>query len=377
MTNPFYTRTFDVLPGNRVGSQMTEDQFDLVEQGFDAVAASLDIGQASGTSVTSLVVGTGSKSLTTQAGRTFFPGQSIVIAYTVTPTIQMRGTVTSYNSTSGALVAEITATEGAGTYAAWTVSLNASNGASLGGNSFSGPQNEAKGADIVCAATIDLSVATGNLVHVTGSTGPVTAITIPSGAERTVVFDSTPTLTHSATLILPGAVNLAIGAGDMAIFRGDGTGITRLVSLTRAVVDHCVVVHTGNGHGSTNDKIRRYTTTQTNTGTAITYADSAANGASFTINQPGFYECYMQDSASAGNPLYGISVNSAQLTTDISSITAASRFGLARAATTNFGTPLTRVLRLVIGDVVRPHTDGGPDDTTVTGSLFSIRKVGP
>ena len=95
--------------------------------------------------------------------------------------------------------------------------------------------NESKGADIVSAATINLTTATGNLVHVTGSTGPITAITIPSGAERTVVFDSTPTLTHHATtLILPGGANITAAAGDTMVVRGDGSGNARVVSYTRA-----------------------------------------------------------------------------------------------------------------------------------------------
>lgn len=36
MANPFYTRTFDVAPGSRVGSQALEDQYALIEIGFDA-----------------------------------------------------------------------------------------------------------------------------------------------------------------------------------------------------------------------------------------------------------------------------------------------------------------------------------------------------
>jgi hypothetical protein len=37
MTNPYYTKTFDVSPGTGVGSQSIENQFLLVEQGFDSV----------------------------------------------------------------------------------------------------------------------------------------------------------------------------------------------------------------------------------------------------------------------------------------------------------------------------------------------------
>lgn len=94
--------------------------------------------------------------------------------------------------------------------------------------------NEVKGADVASAATINLTTATGNLVHVTGTT-TITAITIPSGAERTVVFDGVLTLTHNGTtLILPGAANITTAAGDSMIVRGDGSGNARVVSYTRA-----------------------------------------------------------------------------------------------------------------------------------------------
>ena len=56
-----------------------------------------------------------------------------------------------------------------------------------------------------------------------------------------------------------------------------------------------VDVTTGNGHGSTNDKIRRYSTVTTDTGSSITYADSATLGGTVTINNDGIYYIMMRD----------------------------------------------------------------------------------
>ena len=96
------------------------------------------------------------------------------------------------------------------------------------------PLNESKGADIASAGTVNLDSATGNLVHLTGTT-TVSAITLASGSERTVVFDGILTLTHNATtLILPGNANITTATGDRAIFRGDGSGNTRCISYTKA-----------------------------------------------------------------------------------------------------------------------------------------------
>jgi hypothetical protein len=94
--------------------------------------------------------------------------------------------------------------------------------------------DQAKGADIASASTINLTTATGNLVHVTGTT-TITAITIPSGAMREVVFDGALTLTHNATtLILPGGANITTAAGDSMIVVGDGSGNARVVSYAKA-----------------------------------------------------------------------------------------------------------------------------------------------
>lgn len=145
-------------------------------------------------------------------------------------------------------------------------------------------------------------------------------------------------------------------------------------TLASIIGDHEVVVTTGNGHGSTNTKIRRFTTTQSSTGTAITYADSAANGGSFTINATGLYSVYYLDGRSGGQSYFGISVNSAQLTTDLRDITAANRLTLV-ANVANLSNSASKTVLLTAGDVVRAHTDGTTDLSTVYNTVFSIRKV--
>lgn len=90
-----------------------------------------------------------------------------------------------------------------------------------------------RGADIASAATINLSTATGDLVDVTGTT-TITAITLADGEERTVRFTGSLTLTHGASLALPGAANITTAAGDFAVFRGYALGVVRCVWYTRA-----------------------------------------------------------------------------------------------------------------------------------------------
>jgi hypothetical protein len=160
--------------------------------------------------------------------------------------------------------------------------------------------------------------------------------------------------------------------------------ITGAVTLTHTQInalrapsgDHIVTVTTGNGHGSTNTKIRRWTTTQESTGTAVTYADSATNGGAFTIVTAGLYEIHYSEDKSSGGAYFGISVNSNQLTTSVYSITATHRKAMAYQSVAGGNLTVTRVLKLAASDVVRAHTDGTPNDTDIADSVFSIRLIG-
>lgn len=89
------------------------------------------------------------------------------------------------------------------------------------------------GADIASATTTNLETATGDCVDVTGTT-TITAITLSEGHERTVRFTGILTLTHGASLVIPGAVNFITAAGDFVRFRGYAAGVVRVVSIQLA-----------------------------------------------------------------------------------------------------------------------------------------------
>jgi hypothetical protein len=90
-----------------------------------------------------------------------------------------------------------------------------------------------KSDNVASAATVNLDAASGDLVHITGTTG-ISTITLGAGKERTVIFDAVLLLTHGANLLLPGAANITTAAGDVAVFRGDGASVTKCVCYTRA-----------------------------------------------------------------------------------------------------------------------------------------------
>lgn len=131
----------------------------------------------------------------------------------------------------------------------------------------------------------------------------------------------------------------------------------------------------GNGFGSTNNKIRRFTNTTVNTGSAITYADSATLGASYTINEEGEYWGLWSDNFSGGSSNHGISVNSTQLTTSILTITPSTQRVALTSVPASLNVSCSFQTRLHPGDVVRPHSQLGNEDDTGVGSYFRIKKI--
>lgn len=133
---------------------------------------------------------------------------------------------------------------------------------------------------------------------------------------------------------------------------------------------------TGAGHGSTNTCIRRIeTTVGTDVGSDITYASSAAAGTSFTINTTGIYAMTYVDRRDAGIAQMGISLNSTQLTTALGSITAADRLVYMENNVSGEPGIVSLTMRLVAGDIIRPHTDANMSSTSANAVTFTIARV--
>lgn len=77
----------------------------------------------SGTSASNLTIGVGDKVFAAPAGRSWQIGQPLRAANTAAPANYMDGQVKAYNSATGALTVAVTGVGGAGTFAAWTISL--------------------------------------------------------------------------------------------------------------------------------------------------------------------------------------------------------------------------------------------------------------
>jgi len=125
------------------------------------------------------------------------------------------------------------------------------NGINVVGGAF----NEVHGADIASAATLNLDTATGNLVDVTGTT-TITAITLANGRERVTRFTGALTLTHGASLVLPGGANITTAAGDFAVWRGYAAGVVRLVASSASSMHSWIQSGTGSVARAEQTKMR-------------------------------------------------------------------------------------------------------------------------
>jgi hypothetical protein len=112
------------LAANQVS--LAADQVDLAEaeviKAQNAVAAAAAGPNSTATSTSSVGIGAGSKTFTVQTGKTFVPGQFFVASNS--PGNFMHGQITSYDSGTGALVGNITAFGGTGTFASWQIGLS-------------------------------------------------------------------------------------------------------------------------------------------------------------------------------------------------------------------------------------------------------------
>jgi hypothetical protein len=92
---------------------------------------------------------------------------------------------------------------------------------------------DTEGAAIASAGTVDLSLATGNLVHITGNT-TITSFgtgSVPAGTEYILVFDSNPQVSDGASLLMPGGQNRVMEPGTVARVVSEGSDVFRVVNI--------------------------------------------------------------------------------------------------------------------------------------------------
>jgi hypothetical protein len=191
-----------------------------------AVDASNYAAALAGTSTSSVLIGLGAKSFTASTGKQWAATQFLQIGSQANANNFMHGTVTSYNSGTGALVMNITDIGGTGTFADWSINVAGTQGPAggVGGNATSA-LNLLKGSAVASATTPDIWQSTsGNLMHITGTTTTTGFAAAPqAGSDRWLIADGAWPLTNGANLILPGSANYTCSAGDILHVIADTT----------------------------------------------------------------------------------------------------------------------------------------------------------
>ena len=182
-----------------------------------------------GTSTTSLTIGLGTQSLNIQAGKGFLPGMPIRIAKSDGSLNWMDGSVTSYNSSTGALVASVRSITGSGAFSSWNVFLEGAQAAVSGAttpNNLStfldtiGTQQDSGVAISSLATTSQLRSYLAGLSIAPNATNPTTQIDFSPGVAAdsgNAYIMSLPAL-MTKTLQSTGA--WAAGSGGNGLFSG-------------------------------------------------------------------------------------------------------------------------------------------------------------
>ena len=160
----------------------------------------------SGTSTSSVLIGTGAKSFTTQTGKQFQIGQTVRVANTVAPENYMDGQVTAYNSGTGVLDVAVSSVGGSGTLAAWTISLVPGGAGDL--VTLAGTQ------------TLTNKTLTAPVIATISNGGTVT---LPTGAVTLVARTTTDTLTNKTIDFAVGGNVGKINGNTLAASAGTAT----------------------------------------------------------------------------------------------------------------------------------------------------------
>lgn len=230
------------------------------------------------------------------------------------------------------------------------------------------------------SATTAVSTNTASTIVLRDGSGNFVAGTITAALTGTASGNTTYTANQHG-VVLSGSGNamvvIAPDASTTKVLTSGGSSADPTWQPVPAgvAVNSFVYANTPNGHGSTNNKIRRFSNTVSSNGSDITFADSAANGSTFTINTTGLYFFSYADNKNNGTQgTFGISINSAQLTTSIATITAANRLAITDSPQ-SLGYAEAEVLWYCTAtDVIRPHTDGNPNVSDAS-FYFIARRV--
>ena len=182
----------------------------------------------SDTSTTSLLIGTGAKTLTISTGKSYTIGQFVTIASTPSPANFMYGQITAYNSGTGVLTVNVTSIGGTGTFAAWSIALATTAALFTGGTLTSA---------LITTASV-VGACGLNVPHGTAPTSPVngdiwtttTAVFARINGVTKTLADTTQVVTFTGGTLTSALITTASAAGGAGFNMPHGTAPTSPVN---------------------------------------------------------------------------------------------------------------------------------------------------
>lgn len=183
------------------------EELALIQSAINSKADAYGTTSVSTTSMS--VTSPDTKTFTIEPDKELVPGMTVFIADTAEPAVNnMTGVITSYNLTTGAIIVSVTAHNGSGTKASWTVGLSNQSGVTLVNNVFSGHQDFARATVASHATTADIWNATGNQIDWTGiATTTAFPNASQAGVERTLICAGACSFTAGANMLIEGIAN--------------------------------------------------------------------------------------------------------------------------------------------------------------------------
>ncbi len=244
----------------------------------NALGISLNLNSTTDTSISSVVIGTGAKTFTVSASKSFQPGMYLVIADSTAPTTNsMIVQVTSYSGTT--LVVDSKSTRGSGTIASWVISQTAASPLDLtqswtGVNTFTQPvtiaaptsATHAVQAGQMLSNVCDLrATVSGNILTVTLNPCVLSfknGNLIPGGAPNFIAITSALTCVTPASGATLGSVNGNATRYAAVVQYNGGTPVLGIINLSGGVsLDETGTIASTTLSGSSTSATTLYATT--------------------------------------------------------------------------------------------------------------------
>lgn len=255
----------------------------------NALESSLTMVATTATSTTSLAIGTGSKSITTQTGKAWATGSWLYIVSAASVANYMQGQITAYDVVTGALAVNVSVASGSGTLASWVIGLAVPTTASAnlsGGAAGTIPYQSAPGVTAQLAA----GPAGNRVLQENGASAPswVAPESMVAGADAAGAnnFPRKSQVQALITAATPDASTSAKGLAELADSAETQTGTDAARIVTPKGLADTMLGGVGQTWQSFTEPARQALTTYTNsTGRPIVLAvEALATGAGQAVS---------------------------------------------------------------------------------------------